>query len=311
MNSARWDPALDALGAVKALVPDAGADESSPFIRRERPTPVFRVSSRHSSRAFAAKPGDPDSSAREANVLMQLFPDFNAVECFGVHVSPTTSQCWLVTAQAHGVEFDPFDSSDRAVLARRISAIHRHFADMPAHLHNLLPREDRLVWRERIETATRTLHRALDNEGLLDHHRLTLNALIDVFDATQETLEDYQAICSKLPLTLVHGDLSASNVVIDRSTSDTRVAIIDWVTAHRGWPAIDLTFLDLDFYRDELGASWPIDPTDLRRLQGFGFLLWIAHVVPGELAGLTSPWPERSMAKIEWYVQEFRERDVA
>lgn len=289
---------IEAMNAVRDLVPDFVPGRAQPIVRRGRPTVAYRVERNDSRGVVVAKFEERAAAEIENTMYTHLFPHLDSVQSFGVHPSVRENMSWLVTQFMTGAPFDPDDRIHRTGLALHMARIHRSCADSSDRLSRALPPEGGAEWNERIQAAIETLETGLANAHVSADSRGPLHSLLTVFRYSQQNLASLAMPAHELPETVVHGDLSDSNVF---ANDDRSISIIDWATARWGRPVVDLAFVDLDTYRQALSPRWGIDREQLRNLQDLGCLLWLAHVIPGERETLESPWPERSFTKMDWY----------
>lgn len=289
---------IEAMNAVRELVPRFIPCRAEPFVRRGRPTVAYRVDETDSGRVFVAKLQTNAAAVIEDTMCTHLFPDLNPVRSFGVYPSTTAGMSWLVTQFVAGYAFDPDDHVHRSVLADHMARVHGACADSSEVLGNLLPAEDTNEWVARTRVAIETVSTGLANDHVPAKAQESLHTLQSIFRHVQDNMVSFSKMANDLPITAVHGDLSISNVIVDDGRS---VSVIDWATTRWGPPVADLAFVDLDTYRQALSPRWTIDSARLQDLQDFGCLLWLAHVIPGEREALASPWPERSLTKMDWY----------
>jgi tRNA A-37 threonylcarbamoyl transferase component Bud32 len=136
----------------------------------------------------------------------------------GVPVCYDAGEQWLLMEKVQGIELWQVGEVESWVKAARwLARLHRHFADQP-------PANGQLV------------HYDGDYFGLWPQRAKHVHpALAGVFAAYERVIE----ILSALPVTFVHGEFYASNVLI----AGDRIAAIDWEMAGVGPGILDLAAL--------------------------------------------------------------------
>lgn len=179
--------------------------------------------------ARGRRPALVDEPIREIAAYARLLADadLGTARCWAAHSDPDRDEHWLVLEKVTGVELyqvgEPETWGEVARwLARFHRAMARHVPDPPA---SLLRHDARFyrAWAERAAAANddRRLAWVLDR-----YERTVVDALVE------------------LPRTMIHGDCSASNVLVDRSAGHVRrVCPVDWESTAVGPGAADVAAL--------------------------------------------------------------------
>lgn len=197
--------------------------------------------------------------------------------CRATVVDPIRRRYWLFTEKVAGVELWQVGDPDVwAAVAGWLGDTHRAFAGRQADLARWLP--------------------VLDGEWFGAWHRRAVVALSESPDPRAEELRmvlDRRGLADRLdeqlaamPMTLAHGELYPSNVMVDASqvaggAANVRVVPIDWETAALGPPMLDLAALSTGWdvgTRARLGEAYgpTLDPSALAWCRLHLALRWIA-----------------------------------
>lgn len=193
--------------------------------------------------ARAGKPVFLYDPYREVGVYRSLLADAPAgtARCFGTDGDGDDRPRWLFLERVDGVELFQVGDLDRWVaVAEWAARLHLAFTGrvdelrrsiVPLHVHDRAW-TDR--WAERAATA------APAGSG-------------PVAAATRQVLRAVPALSDRLaamPVTLVHGELYASNVIVGHEPSDRRVCPIDWEMAALAPGLVDLAALTAGEWSD-------------------------------------------------------------
>jgi hypothetical protein len=239
--------------------------------------------------------GRPTSPRREIDAYRHvLAPAGIGPRCRATVVDPVRRRHWLFTERVVGVELWQIeDPGVWAAVANWLGETHRSFAGEQAELERWLPVLDRewfASWHRRAMTVLGESKdpRAAGLRTMLDRHGLA--ARVD------EQL-------SKMPRTLVHGELYPSNVMIDRPDgAGARVVPIDWETAAVGPPMLDLAALSTGWdaptrKRLELAYGPTLDTGALAWCRLHLALRWIA---------LSPDWQPPAAHRHDWIDEALR-----
>ena len=188
--------------------------------------------------AREVKPGFLEAPSREIEVYRSLLTDvgLGTARCYATVIDDRQARYWLFLEHVSGVEL--YQVGELAVwqeVARWLAAFHARFArergwhDRPG-ASQLVPYDRTLyeTWLARAR-AFGTRRKGSDVGDVLAR-------LDQRWDELAEHVFD-------LPTTLIHGELYASNVLVDRSRNPTRVCPVDWEMAGVGPGVLDLAAL--------------------------------------------------------------------
>lgn len=195
---------------------------------------------------------------------------------------------WIFTAEVPGEAYREDVAADREAAARWLASLHAAAADAPELLG--LPPRSADHYGRLLDTILTALGALVSNTTPGDAHRPALETAVLLCERLSHewgTIEDLVTTC---PHTLVHGDLVAHNVFVQRTPAGVSVVAIDWERAGWGNPAEDLSGVDLHSYAvsaSELGAA--VADADLRSLARAGrffrcivFLDWVVSRLDAE-----------------------------
>lgn len=161
--------------------------------------------------------------------------------CYATHVDLQRDRYWLFVEKVNGVElYQVGELSVWEGVARWLARFHacsRTLADK-------VPEARLLPWG--LDDYRRSLSRA--RECIAQCH----SREADESRAIEQIAQDYERTIERLlamPVTIIHGDFFASNVLVQQANGRTRVCPIDWETAGVGPGLIDLAAL--------VAGEWP------------------------------------------------------
>jgi aminoglycoside phosphotransferase len=193
----------------------------------------------------AAKPEVIRDPRREVEAYRVLEgEDMGAPRCFGALVDG--ERAWLLVEKVPGIElWQAGEVETWQAVARWLRLLHDRFEGRPPASPSLL-RHDAGYYRLWAERARRHIGAGLD-------------PVLAVHD-------DVVTRLTALPQTFIHGELYASNVIV-QVNSDVRVAPVDWEMAAVGPGLVDLAALTTGWDERErsaiVSAYGQVDPTDL------------------------------------------------
>jgi aminoglycoside phosphotransferase (APT) family kinase protein len=216
--------------------------------------------------ARRAKPRFLYAPAREIDAYRMLLSgaSLGTARCYGAAADERAGRFWLLLEHVPGIELYQVGELERwRLAAARLAAMHEHLAGALAAAAppaSLLVHDDRYQ-RRWLERARRF---APEDRGL--RH---LSA----------RYEEVLALLAALPVTVIHGELYASNVLVGERDDDPRFCPVDWEMAAVGPALMDLASLvsgawtDAERaviaagYRDALGVrdGWPPDQAEFTR----------------------------------------------
>jgi hypothetical protein len=183
--------------------------------------------------AASAKPTFALDQEREIVVYRDLLAGsrLSTPRFVGASIAPDASRRWLFLERIGGeVLTDVGEISVWQQSAAWAAELDPALSARPRELDRLLLHRDGAWHRRWIDAALAVLSDAQPaQDGLAERLRRDRPHLLERLDA--------------LPRTFVHGELYASNVVVDRGHGETRIAPVDWELAGTGPYTLDLAAL--------------------------------------------------------------------
>jgi hypothetical protein len=234
-------------------------------------TLLFKDLSRHAlvDAARQVKPAFLHDPLREIEIYRRyLAPGrMGTAACYGAHIDPRVGRYWLFLEKVPGVElFQVGDFATWQRVAHFLASMHMRFAagaDLlaPAQPAHLLAYNAEFfgVWLDRARDFLSTAPQPRQREAALFLERLA---------------QRYEMVIARLialPVTLIHGEFYASNVLIQENAECMRVCPVDWEMAGLGPCLLDLAALTAGAWTDEqkttlaLAYHAALPPEDNRR----------------------------------------------
>jgi hypothetical protein len=193
----------------------------------------------------SAKPEQLHDPKREIEAYRLLAREqLGAPRCYGAVLDG--EHAWLLIEKVAGLELWQIGEVEVwEAVARWLRRLHDRFAGRPPSSPSLL-RHDAAFYRLWAERARAHVGAAL--EPVLEHHERVVERLV------------------ALPRSLIHGELYASNVIVQLN-GEVRVAPVDWEMAAVGPGLVDLAALTTGWAEGErsliVAGYGEVDPVDL------------------------------------------------
>jgi phosphotransferase family enzyme len=201
-----------------------------------------------SERARAAKPDFLYDPLREIEAYRSILApaDLGTAAFYGSVVDPAHGRFWLFIENVPGTALWQIGELEVwEAVARWTAKLHGRFAGEEVRGAETLVRYDadlfRLWMRRALDFADRW-EAQQPGKG-----RRTIEWLAERYEPVVERL-------AALPTTFIHGELYASNVLVEQRDGETRVCPIDWELAAIGPGLIDLAALTMGWDAEERGA---------------------------------------------------------
>jgi aminoglycoside/choline kinase family phosphotransferase len=265
--------------AWRTLHPHVSEPEAIAIVHQGRHFAVYRlVGAGATGAAVIAKQRPPADLAVERRVYQEVLPHLPKpmLRCHGYLEEDERGIGWLFVEDAGSEEYSPRVGRHSAVAGQWLGRVHTAAACGAAPAW--LPRQGCDYYRELLVAACDMLRQTLASPALQTDDRAILWAAADQCDFLASCWDQVVDVCSRVPCTLVHGDLAAKNVRLRRSRTGTGLVAFDWEMAGWGIPAIDLAQdalasvnPDLLTYWSVVRRSWPhLGFQDTRRLADLG-----------------------------------------
>jgi hypothetical protein len=215
---------------------------------------------------------------------------------FGALAEP--GACWLFLEDAGDERVEGPGARERlSEWAARFHTEAQALADGVA-----LPGEGPDRHRARLRAARDALRAHVGHPELTAADRWVVRGIAATLERLDAGWERVEALCARMPRTLVHGDLGASNLRLRRAPGGGEVLALDWETAGVGPPAVDLFGVDPEAYAAGVAHAWPwVTAEEVASWQRCGRLLRAIVATAWEAPDLVHPWVERPMARLRIY----------
>jgi aminoglycoside phosphotransferase (APT) family kinase protein len=267
-------------------------------------TAVFRVENTSSGDRLVAKRA-PEAIVRyEAEVydlLVRLAVPVPRLR--GVLVGDGAGRGWLFLEDVGDGAFDETRREHRELAGRWLAQLHG-LGRRPSASFELADRSDR-YYRRRLVEAHGSL---LAFEGSTSDDAVVVGRVAERLERLDAAWPVVASDAASLATTLVHGDFVAKNVrVAGGGSAGSALAVIDWETAGRGSPAVDLPLVDLASYRAWRGDV-EVDAGTLARTARAGRAFRLVSLVGWAAEALASEGAERALSRqLPYYEAWLRE----
>lgn len=194
------------------------------------------------------------------NVLSQL--PVSIVGYYGLIADDDQRFCWLLLEDAGEDPYLPEDEEHRILAGRWLGAMNVSAQQLPAAAR--LPDRGPSFYLERLLASRETIRKIFESSSFRPGDAAVLNGVISHCDALEERWDGIERFCSRMPQTLVHGDLLVQNARVRRGPAGISLVVLDWEAAGWGIPAADLVQFvgkslspDLRTYYSVVSSSWP------------------------------------------------------
>jgi hypothetical protein len=237
---------------------------------------------------------------REQTVYEQVLPRLpvTAPVLYG-RVDEPEARSWLLLEDAGGLAWSAKRSAHRALASEWFAAVHPAASELTGFAP--LPARGAAYHLSSLRSAHSVLERGLGSPWLPPEGRALLTALAEACERLDARWGDVEDLLSTVPVTLTLPGFGRKNARVARRGSASVLLPFDYENAGWGPPVADLQHVDGDRYRQRVRGWWPLERPAHSRLATMGRALTALKSIPGEAAGLTGRWPERSIGRLRWY----------
>ena len=243
----------------------------------------------------------PSDVARvERTVYERVLPRLpvTAPLLYGV-VDEPEARSWLVLEDSGDLAWSAKNPAHRALACDWFGAAHPAASELTACAQ--LPARGAAYYLSALQSARRVLDRGLGNPWLPAEGRTLLEGLAAACARLDARWGDVEDLLLAAPVTLTLPGFGHKNARVARRGSAPVLLPFDFENAGWGPPVADLQHVDGECYRARVRGWWSLERPAFSRLAAIGDALTSLKSIPGEAAGLTGRWPERSIARIRWY----------
>jgi hypothetical protein len=153
-------------------------------------------------------------------------------------------RCWIFLEDAGDERYSPLIPEHRRLAARWLAALHEVAADVPEA--SRLPDRGPDHYLVHLTSAREALLRQQHERPSDPEEMHLLGTLLFQLEILESRWHDVRGFCEPLPRTLIHGDLSRSNLRVRRGEAGLELVAFDWERAGWGVPPPDLACLQPD-----------------------------------------------------------------
>ena len=251
-----------------------------------------------------AKKCDTETAAIEHLIYREVLPQLplDPLRCYGSLQDDDARFSWIFLEDAGAGEYSPEIEEHRTLAGLWLGVMNLSARELPQA--SRLPDRGPDSYLEILQIARCLTREKLVHPGFSAGEREILRQIVSHCELLETEWRRVERFCSKMPRTLVHGDLSLWNARISENPTQ-RLLVMDWECAGWGVPAADLAQFtgnsltpDLEAYFSVVHGCWPdLDLHDFERLANVGRVFrWINAVA-------WANWGFHDGA-IRWYITE-------
>jgi ATP-binding cassette subfamily B protein len=185
------------------------------------------------------------TAAVESTIYEDVLPvlPIASLRYYGM-VDEGEERCWIFVEDAGDERYSPLVPEHRRLAARWLATLHDAAPEIPEAAR--LPDRGPGHYLAHLESGRDGLLQQVCDRSAHEEEVRLLTALVSQLDALESRWSDVTAFCNTLPRTIVHGDLSRSNVRVRANGRGMELVVFDWEKAGWGVPAPDLARLRPD-----------------------------------------------------------------
>ena len=300
------------VGAWRTIAPAGSRVDRVDRLRARNKAQVYRLALGYGTTSVIAKYARSEALLLERTLYESVLPRLPtpALRYFGFAADDDEQFAWLFIEDAGD---DKCSLGRQGPLAARwLGTLHGAAAGLD--LAPSLPDRGPGHYAEHLRSARTTILGSFDNPALRAE-RSMLRRLVSTCELIESSWSGVEAICSDLPSTLVHGDLTARNLRLRLDDAGPAIVAFDWECSGFGVPAadvirfaLDATLRDLSRYRataSEYARGFGKDELQALMLIGAGFRLLAS--VDWATTHLPYARPEKGIAFLHEYERPLRE----
>jgi Ser/Thr protein kinase RdoA (MazF antagonist) len=279
-------------------------------LKETKTSAVYRLHLSDGTRVVA-KRGEADRIAAEHAVYLVLRElPVRTPAMFGLVADDGSGRGWVFTEDAGGVKVRDGIPEHRRLLTAWLAALHASAASSPLVVS--LPLRGAAYYLEALEDMLASVDEMLSKRRFTTPARDVLMAVLERGEVLTRNWLSLLELCTGLPDTLVHGDLTKKNLRVSATADGLELLAVDWESAGFGLAAVDLARVDPALYAAAVQETWhDVSAPMVRRTALGGWFLrlvlalsWAAHRLP-------YPSIERPIAQMETYVASLDDRLAA
>jgi Phosphotransferase enzyme family len=304
-HAAVWScegPAMEhaAARAWRAFAPSAPASAEIAILKETAHSAVYRLESAgRAGTAIIAKRSSSAGISMECAVYQRILTHCPVVGLRVFGVLPErgpggATSAWLFLEDAGGERYSPDSAEHRTLAGEWLGALHASAARIGATA--CLPDRGTGYYVIQLRCVCDALERSLSSGPL--------EAVLTACRLLESRWSDVEQWASRMPPTLVHGDLAPKNARVRTDRSGASFLVFDWGGAGRGCPAADLAQFTANSLSPDLPAwsaaarEWCPEALKPARLARLGRIFRLILALRWESERLSTPWPEGAIRRI-------------
>jgi len=171
-------------------------------------------------------------------------------------VQENSDMGWLFVEDVGDQEYSPAVKEHRTAVAEWLGKLHS--IPVGGELETRLPDRGPACFRERMIRALTAIEESRANPSLGPGHWEVLSAITRRCQTIDAHWDDIAEFCSRMPRTVVHGDLAGKHLRISAGTAGLVFKTFDWEEAGVGLPGIDLQYFQDQWTDAEIRLYWSV-----------------------------------------------------
>ena len=282
-------------------------------LRDRRGTRVYCLEGLGSENGIVAKHTSLDAATQERTIYEQVIPHLplTALRYHGFAPDEDEERGWIFLECADGFGYSPSAKEHRVLAARWLGCLHTAGAHVPSSLR--LPSRGPDHYLGHLQSARRKIVHDFGNPVLTSDQRSTLRGTLSQLDDVEMQWSRVNALCARVPRTLIHGDFAPKNIRVRNGRSGMELQVFDWEHAGWGTPAADLVQWrdrfekdwaspDLELYGSVMRETWPdLDLDVIQPLADVGKMFRLLTWIDGDVKNLETKWVEPAVGNLQIY----------
>ena len=235
-------------------------------------------------------------------IYEQILPNLpvSSLKYYGMVKEANERFCWLLLEDV-GDELEPSQLAEyRLLIAYWLAQLHSSSEELAAAAG--LPHKGPDYFLQRLVSARNDILGHISNHSAQDDHLVTLETIVRHFDLLESHWDQVEAMCGRVPWTLVHGDFAVRNFGVRADQEAAAVLPFDWAEGAWGTPAIDMREVDVNAYLSVVKSRWPwLDGQKLQKMALAGRIFRSIDSIYWELGKLNYAWLSFPMDNMKRY----------
>jgi hypothetical protein len=249
------------VAAWNKLQPQRVEPKEIDIVKRGKKTNVYRLTGVGPQGSdVVAKRCRQDKALVERVIYERVLPHLptRTLRYYGCLADAEDDCSWLFLEDAGTETYSPYIEEQRMLAARWLGLLHLTASRLP--IQRLLPDRGPGFYLEELRSTRDTILQNLASPALQADDVAVLQAIVSQYNVLESRWRQVEALCNRMPQTLVHGDFTERNVHFRRLEDNAVLLPFDWEVTGWGTPAVDIAQL-IRFRKLEQGAVYvPFTP---------------------------------------------------